>query len=36
MISLRGVTKRFGSRLALAALDLSVPRGQIFGLLGHN
>jgi len=36
MISIRGVTKRFGGRLAVADLTLTVPRGVIFGLLGHN
>lgn len=36
MITLRGVTKYFGSRLAVDELTLAVPRGGIFGLLGHN
>ena len=36
MIRLRGLTKRFGARVAVDGLDLDVPRGQIFGLLGHN
>jgi ABC-2 type transport system ATP-binding protein len=36
LISIRGATKRFGSRLAVDALDLEVERGAIFGLLGHN
>jgi ABC-2 type transport system ATP-binding protein len=36
MIQIRAVTKRFASRLAVDALNLDVPRGQIFGLLGHN
>lgn len=36
MIELRGLTKRFGGRLAVEDLDLAVPRGAIFGLLGHN
>ncbi len=36
MISLRGVTKRFGKRVAVHALNLEVPQGRIFGLLGHN
>jgi ABC-2 type transport system ATP-binding protein len=31
-----GLTKRFGSILALDRLDLVVPRGSIFGLLGPN
>lgn len=36
MIELRDVQKRFGSRLAVDNLTLTVPRGEIFGLLGHN
>jgi ABC-2 type transport system ATP-binding protein len=36
MISITQVTKKFGSRLAVDDLTLSVPRGEIFGLLGHN
>jgi ABC-2 type transport system ATP-binding protein len=36
MISIRGATKRFGGRLAVEDLTLTVPRGVIFGLLGHN
>jgi len=36
MITIRGVSKRFGSRLAVADLTLTVPRGIVFGLLGHN
>jgi ABC-2 type transport system ATP-binding protein len=35
-VSLRGVSQRFGRRLALDALSFSVPRGQILGLLGPN
>jgi len=36
MIQLRNVTKRFGNNLAVDDLSLSVPAGEIFGLLGHN
>ncbi|MFM8471313.1 MAG: ABC transporter ATP-binding protein [Limisphaerales bacterium] len=36
MIQLRGVSKQFGERWAVRDLDLAVPRGDIFGLLGHN
>lgn len=36
MISLSQVTKNFGSRTAVDELTLNVPRGEIFGLLGHN
>jgi ABC-2 type transport system ATP-binding protein len=36
MIELRNVRKKFGQRLAVNDLSLTVPRGEIFGLLGHN
>lgn len=36
MISLRSVTKFFGQRIAVDDLNLEVPRGEIYGLLGHN
>lgn len=36
MISLHGVHKRFGDRVAVHPMDLEVPRGVICGLLGHN
>lgn len=36
MISLTQVTKNFGARKAVNDLTLNVPRGEIFGLLGHN
>lgn len=36
MISLQNVHKKFGRRLAVDDLTLVVPRGEIFGLLGHN
>jgi len=36
VVELRGVTKRFGSRVAVDALDLDVPAGRCFGLLGPN
>jgi ABC-2 type transport system ATP-binding protein len=35
-VQARGLTKRFGRILALERLDLTVPRGSIFGLLGPN
>jgi ABC-2 type transport system ATP-binding protein len=35
-LSTSGLVKRFGSRTALAGLDLAVPRGVIYGLLGPN
>jgi ABC-2 type transport system ATP-binding protein len=36
MIELRHVTKKFAGRLAVDDLSFTVPRGEIFGLLGHN
>jgi len=36
LIELRSLRKVFGSRVAVESLDLVVPRGEIFGLLGHN
>ena len=36
MISLAGLTKRFGKRVAVEALSMEVPSGSIFGLLGPN
>ena len=35
-IVLDGVTKRFGSHTAVDSLDLAVPRGSVYGLLGPN
>jgi ABC-2 type transport system ATP-binding protein len=35
-IEIRGLTKRFGDFTALHGVDLSVPRGAIFGFLGPN
>ncbi len=36
MIELRNVQKKFGARTAVSDLTLAVPRGEVFGLLGHN
>jgi ABC-2 type transport system ATP-binding protein len=36
MIELRDLQKIFGGRTAVEGLNLVVPRGEIFGLLGHN
>ncbi len=35
-IELRSVTKRYGQKLAIDAVDLTVPQGTTFGLLGPN
>ena len=36
MISLQGLTKRFGTQTAVDGLTLEVPPGLIVGLLGPN
>jgi ABC-2 type transport system ATP-binding protein len=36
LIQLQNVSKYFGERQAVDDLTLTVPRGEIFGLLGHN
>jgi ABC-2 type transport system ATP-binding protein len=36
VIETEGLTKRFGSRLAVDGVDLRVPRGAAFGYLGPN
>ena len=36
MLTLRGLGKDYGTRTAVAALDLETRRGEIFGLLGPN
>lgn len=36
MIELRRIHKKFGRRVAVDDLTLTVPAGEIFGLLGHN
>jgi ABC-2 type transport system ATP-binding protein len=35
-LATRGLRKSYGSRLALAGLDLSVPNGVVYGFLGPN
>ena len=36
IVSVRGLTKRYGSLYAVRDLDLDVPRGATFGLIGPN
>ncbi|MCP3988160.1 MAG: ATP-binding cassette domain-containing protein, partial [Actinomycetia bacterium] len=36
LVSTRGLTKRYGSLMALDQLDLDVPRGSVFGMIGPN
>lgn len=35
-IEIQNLTRRFGTKLALADVSLSVPRGCVFGLVGEN
>ena len=35
-IQARGLTRRFGSLVAVNEIDLDVPRGKIYGFLGPN
>ena len=35
-IDVRGLTKRFGRKLAVDHVDISVPRGEVWGFLGPN
>ena len=35
-VSLRGVSKHYGVLHAVDGVDLEIPRGEIFGLIGHN
>ena len=36
VVETEGLTKRFGERVAVAGVDLSIPRGSAFGYLGPN
>src|SRR5574340_896990 len=36
VVTIRGVSKRFGSLVALEAVDLEIRAGEIFALLGPN
>ncbi len=35
-VSTRGIVKRYGNVVALAGVDLDVPRGSVYGLVGPN
>ncbi|UCD56302.1 MAG: ABC transporter ATP-binding protein [Candidatus Hydrogenedentota bacterium] len=35
-IETKGLTKKFGSKIAVNQLDLRVPRGSVYGFLGRN
>ncbi|HET6204264.1 MAG TPA: ABC transporter ATP-binding protein [Planctomycetota bacterium] len=36
LVEIRALEKRYSAQVALAGLDLAVPEGRIFGLLGEN
>src|SRR5690606_29875562 len=36
VITLRGVRKHYGALHAVDGVDLDIPAGEIFGLIGHN
>jgi ABC-2 type transport system ATP-binding protein len=36
MIRIHGLTKRYGSKIAVSQLDLEVAKGEIFGFIGPN
>ncbi len=36
VIDIHGITRRFGAKVALDDVSLSVPRGCVFGLVGLN
>ena len=35
-LRLEGLGKRYGAFAALEGVSLAIPRGQLFGLIGHN
>jgi ABC-2 type transport system ATP-binding protein len=35
-LQLRGITKRFGDKVAVENLDLDIPKGSIYGIIGPN
>ena len=35
-VDTRGLSRRFGAKVAVADLSLAIPRGEIFGFLGPN
>ena len=36
IISINGLVKRFGEKVAVNGLDLEIGRGELFGFLGPN
>ncbi len=35
-IDVKGLTKRFGAKLAVDHIDIQVPEGEVWGFLGPN
>ncbi len=35
-IDVKGLTKRFGAKVAVDHIDIAVPKGQVWGFLGPN
>lgn len=36
IVQARGLTKQYGKTTALNKVDLDIPRGSIYGLVGNN
>ena len=36
IVEVRGLSKKFGSTEILHSIDFSIPKGRIYGLIGHN
>ncbi|MBL8584311.1 MAG: phosphonate ABC transporter ATP-binding protein [Rhizobiaceae bacterium] len=36
MLEIRGVSRRFGKHTAVASVDISIPRGQMVGIIGRS
>ena len=35
-LEIRGVSRRFGKNTAVSAIDLSIPQGQMVGIIGRS
>ncbi len=35
-VTVRGLTKRFGPKIAVGGVDLTIPRGSFYGIVGPN
>ena len=35
-IEIKGLTKHFGNKVALSGLNMTVPKGAIYGFVGEN